>query len=341
MKKIVKWFGLSTGAALLVVGGIALALYLIINANGVTQQGYLYIPTGGTYQGVLDSLAKDNRVKNVKWFGLAAKISGMDDKVRPGRYSLEEGMSNLTLALNIKRGLQEPVKLTFNNIRTIERLAAVVGRKLECDSSALVKVLKNDSVAAANGFTTQTFIAMFLPDTYEFYWNTSPNGFVKKMRAAHDSFWTSERREKLTKIGLNETEAVTLASIVCEETRKTDEMPRVAGVYLNRLRIGMPLQADPTVKFAIGDFTLRRIYNSHLKFVSPYNTYINKGLPPGPIAMPAKTVIDAVLDAENHKYIYFCARADFSGYHSFAASYAEHQKNARAYARALNARNIK
>ena len=229
----------------------------------------------------------------------------------------------------------------FNNVRTPAQLAGKLARQLEADSVTLFHALTSPRLAQAVGFDSLTLFSMFIPDTYEFYWTVTPEAFLKRMRREYDRFWTKERDARRQRSGLSRLEVMTLASIVYEETRKSDEMPRVAGVYVNRLRKGWPLQADPTIKYAMQDFGLRRILHRHLKYPSPYNTYINKGLPPSPICMPGRNAIDAVLDFEEHDYMFFCARPTFDGYHNFAVTLRQHNANARAYSAELNRRKIK
>jgi UPF0755 protein len=240
----------------------------------------------------------------------------------------------------LKLGLQKPLKLTFNNIRTPQQLAGRISQQIEADSLSILALLTSDHVASSYGFDKTTIIAMCVPNTYEFYWNTNAKGFLDKMQKEYERFWNDERKSKAFKLGLTKVEISTLASIVEEETRFNIEKPKVAGVYINRLNKGIPLQADPTVKFAVGDFALRRILTKHLEIDSPYNTYKFRGLPPGPIRCPSISSIDAVLNAEKHSYLYFCAKADFSGYHDFAKTLTEHNRNAEAYRRALNKERI-
>ena len=222
-----------------------------------------------------------------------------------------------------------------------EQLAARLARQFDADSAAFVAALTDRQLAASMGFDSLTFFSMFLPNTYEFYWTATPEEFVRRMHREYDRFWTKERDERRPRSGLSRLEVMTLASIVYEETRQADEMPRIAGVYINRLRKDIPLQADPTIKYAMQDFGLRRILYRHLKYPSHYTTYINKGLPPSPICMPSVTAIDAVLNFEQHDYIFFCARPTFDGYHNFARTLSEHNANARAYSAELNRRKIK
>ena len=251
-------------------------------------------------------------------------------------------MSVIDVVRMLKLGLQTPVKVTMNNVKTPAQLAGKLSRQIEADSASLASAFMDGATAERLGFSSPlTMFSIFLPNTYEFYWTVTPEDFIDRMYKEYKKFWTGERDEKRKRSGLNRVEVSTLASIVYEETRKTDEMPRIAGVYMNRLRKGIPLQADPTIKYAMQDFGLRRILYRHLKYESPYNTYLHRGLPPSPICMPSIAAIDAVLDYEQNDYIYFCARPTFDGYHNFARTLAEHNANARAYQRELNKRKIK
>ena len=238
----------------------------------------------------------------------------------------------------LRGGLQTPVKVTFNNMRDVKMLAGRISQQIEADSLSIVSLLSNSDSLNAMGFNAKTIPALFLPNTYEFYWNTTAGQFVDKMRREYDKFWNEERRNKAKAVGLTPVEVSTLASIVDKETNKTDEMARIAGVYLNRLRDGWLLQADPTLVFALGDFELKRVLNVHKEVESPYNTYKYPGLPPGPICIPSLAAINAVLSPEKHHYYYFCAKEDFSGYHNFAKTLAEHNKNAQKYQKELNKR---
>lgn len=260
---------------------------------------------------------------------------------REGAYRLEPGMSAWKVALKLARGSETPVRVTFNNVRTLDQLAERLADQLCFSKAELLPLLQSDSVCAELGFTQATLPALFLPDTYEFYWTVSPEDFLKKMAREYSRYWDGKREKQAEAWGLTPVEVATLASIVEEETNKPDEMGIVAGLYLNRLRKGMPLQADPTVKFACGDFTLKRILNKHLAVESPYNTYRVTGLPPGPIRIASKQAIDAVLNHKPNPYLYMCAREDFSGYHNFATTLAEHQRNAVRYQRELNRRGIR
>lgn len=322
---------------IIALGRSTITYYFSSATNAPTT---LYIPTEGIYQGVIDSLERSNVLVKPKRFKRFADNKNLENKLRAGRYEIKKGDTYADIIRKIERGMQSPVKVTFNNARTIDRLAALVAPSLEADSATFLRTFTNDSIAKSYGFTPSSMIAMFIPNTYEFYWNTSPEKFVQKMNKEYEKFWNSERKQKLKELGMSRTEATTLASIVYEETKKSDEMPRVAGVYVNRLKRKIPLQADPTVKFALGDFSIKRVLHKHLTYDSPYNTYVYAGLPPSPICMPSIKAIDAVLGYEKHNYVYFCARPDFSGYHNFAETLDLHNKNARAYARALNKLNI-
>ena len=343
MKKYLK-YTLITVALLLVVTTAATAALFAGYTRGVavTGNGDVYIPTGATFSRQVDSLESSGLVKNIRRYVRYARLRKLDKSAPAGHYVLTEGMTYRELLLMMTHGRQTPVKLTFgSHIRTRERLAGVVSRYIEADSVAVLDALNDGSTPAKYGFKPETFMGMFIPNTYEFYWNTSVDGFLERMKKEYDRFWNAERTAKQEASGLSRDEVMTLASIVTEETLKADEMAKMAGVYLNRLRVGMPLQADPTIKFALQDFYLRRILHAHLQVDSPYNTYRNRGLPPGLICTPSIAAIDAVLGSETHKYLYFCAKEDFSGYHNFAETYSEHLVNARRYTNALNQRGIK
>ncbi|QEC53505.1 UPF0755 protein [Anseongella ginsenosidimutans] len=301
---------------------------------------YLYIPTGATFENVEDSLTGNNFIKNINSFRWVAELMEYPSYVKAGRYKISKGMSNRALISKLRAGEQEAVSLTFNNIRTKENFAAFIGRELEPDSLDFLQMLNDTAFAEKLGFSTETIYTMFIPNTYKVFWNTRPEDFLNRMHQEYERFWNSGRRAKAESIGLSPQEVSILASIVDQETNKKDEMPTVAGVYMNRLNAGRRLEADPTVIFALGDFTIRRVLNRHLRYPSPYNTYVHPGLPPGPITMPAVAAINAVLDYEKHNYFYFCAKADFSGYHAFAETHSQHLQNARAFQKALNERNI-
>lgn len=262
-------------------------------------------------------------------------------QVRTGRYRVESGMTCLGLYRLLRNGIQEPMRLVVPTSRTMGRLAATLSQSLMVDSAEIAMALTDSTYLSTRGYTTATIPALFIPNTYEVYWDISVDKFMERMERENNRFWTAERKAKAEAIGLTREQVATLASIVDEETANDAEKPMIAGLYLNRLRKGMLLQADPTVKFAVGDFTLRRILNKHLRVESPYNTYINKGLPPGPIRIASIAGLDAVLNHVEHPYIYMCAKEDFSGTHNFAKTLSEHNRNARRYINALNKRGIR
>jgi UPF0755 protein len=272
-------------------------------------------------------------------FNLACRIFSFSQP-RTGRYVFSASTSWLECVHMLRGHAQTPVRLVLPSVRTMADLSGFLSRHLMMDSAAVAGALSRPSLLDSLGFTTETVPALFIPNTYELWWDTTPESFLLRMRREHDAFWTEERRRLAERQGLTPVEVATLASILDEETANNAEKPTVAGMYLNRLRRDMLLQADPTVKFALGDFSLRRIRHGHLEVESPYNTYRVKGLPPGPIRIASTSSIDAVLHAAEHPYLYMCANADFSGTHVFAATYAEHRANARRYQQALNARGV-
>lgn len=274
------------------------------------------------------------------WRGNIISLALPYKKVRTGRYDVGQDIPVLTLYRKLRNGQQDPVHLTIPTSRTMEKLAGALSKKLMLDSLTLATALQDEAFCQKAGYNTQTIPALFIPNTYEVYWDITLEGLIERMQKENKAFWNTEREQKAKTLDLSHEEICTLASIVDEETANDAEKPAIAGLYLNRLHKGMPLQADPTVKFAVGDFSLRRITGEHLKKESPYNTYLNIGLPPGPIRVASIAGLDAVLNYQHHNYLYMCAKADFSGTHAFAANFTEHKKNARNYIRALNERNI-
>lgn len=291
----------------------------------------LYIPTGSDYQLVKNELVALNVLKSKRAFDWLARRLKYDENVHPGRYVLTDGMTNQQLINMLRMGYQTPVKVVFNNMRTVEQLAGRISEQIEADSTSIITEIYNEDDVDA---TT------FIPNTYEFYWNTDADDFVDKMVAEYNRFWNENRQQKAKDIKLTQREVSILASIVDKETTKKSEMPTIAGVYLNRLRKHWPLQADPTLVYALGDYNIRRVLDVHKDIDSPYNTYKYAGLPPGPICIPSIAAIDAVLNAEKHNYFYFCAKDDLSGYHVFAKNITEHNKNAEKYRKALNRNKI-
>jgi len=264
-----------------------------------------------------------------------------ENKIKPGRYRLSEGMNNRQLVSMLRIGRQEPVRMIITGARSKEELAGIISRQLEPDSSKFLRLLNDPSFLNRFGLTPTTVFSLFIPDTYEIFWNTSAANFFMRMYREYKHFWYGAREKKSNSLGFSIPEIVTLASIVEKETNLTSEKPIIAGVYINRLKKHIPLQADPTVLFAWNDYSIRRILNKHLEIDSPYNTYKYQGLPPGPICIPSITSIDAILNYVNHDYLYFCAKEDFSGSHLFAVTLGEHNRNAHRYQDALNKLNIK
>ncbi|MDR2882543.1 MAG: endolytic transglycosylase MltG [Alistipes sp.] len=339
MKKIVLWI---LCAVVLLGGAAAGAVAYVAKSGAVVNPGSLYIPTGTDYATLLDSLRAGEKIRFLKPFELYSKRIGLTDDVEPGHYTLREGQNIIEIARMLNLGEQTPVNVIVRSSRLPGLLAGRVATQLEADSASLRAAMRDPATLSEYGFENELqMFSIFIPDSYEMWWTTTPQEFVARMKREYDRFWNEERRARLARTRLSRTEVITLASILAEETLKTDEMPTMAGVYINRLRTGMPLQADPTVKYALGDFALRRILNRHLKTPSPYNTYVNRGLPPTPITMPSIAAIDAVLDYKDHKYLYFCAKEDFSGYHNFAETYTQHLRNARRYTAELNRRGIR
>ncbi|MFN8350449.1 MAG: endolytic transglycosylase MltG [Flavobacteriales bacterium] len=330
--------------ALAVVGGaLGWQLYRRVFGPGPrfeAEARILLIPTGARYDQVLDSLKALDLVPDEALFKQVAERKRLPARIRPGRYRIPSGMSLNALVNKLRAGEQDPVRVTFTNIRTLQQLAGVVARTIEPDSAAMIQALREPATLERLGLRSETAISLYIPNTYEFWWTTSPAQFIERMAREHARYWNAERKAKAKALGLTTEEVATLASIVQAETAKPDEAPTVAGVYLNRLRIGMPLQADPTLKFALGMDSISRVLDADKLVDSPYNTYTHAGLPPGPISMPEPRYIDAVLNAPRHDYLYFCARETLDGYSNFARTYEQHLVNARRYQRALNERGI-
>ena len=304
------------------------------------QDQYFAIRKGTTFKEIQTRFYDDGIVNDPVSFGFLAKVKGYNDNVKHGMYLLKEDMSNLEAINLLRSGRQAPVRMTFNTARKVEDLAMKLSSNIEMDSSTIAPFLQSDSVARAYGFDKENFISMFIPNTYEVYWTAEPKEILDRMKMEYDRFWTAERKEKAKKLGLTPKQVSTLASIVDSETNIMDEAPTIAGVYLNRIKKGYLLQADPTLVFALNDFTIKRVLSVHKKIESQYNTYKYAGLPPGPIMMPSMKAVDAVLDAEAHNYLYFCAKEDFSGRHVFATNLIDHNANARRFQQALNQNRI-
>lgn len=337
ISRIVTWAGFLLAAFLIVVFYYG---YRKIYGHGIhisqPEMAHVYIPTGATLDDVADILIRQDIISDRKSFIWLAQKSGYSKKIHPGHYLVRNGMSNRNLITMLKTGRQTPVKVMFQNIRTAPQLAGVIARQIEPDSLDLLSLFKNDTFLKNLGFSRETVLSMFIPNTYEFYWNISARDFFLRMNREYKKFWNDKRKQKAESIGLTPLEVSILASIVDEECLIKSEEPAVAGVYMNRLAKGMPLQADPTIRFAIGDYGVKRILKKHLEIDSPYNTYKYSGLPPGPISVPSISAIEAVLNYTRHDYLYFCAKEDLSGEHYFSKSLAQHLEYARQYQRALN-----
>jgi UPF0755 protein len=314
---------------------VSIAYYIVMYPN-IKNETLLYIPTGSNYNDVLDSLHSKNILKNTKTFEIIADYKKYSQKVKSGRYKISKSLDNRHLLNMLISGSQFPVNLSVNSCRTVENFAGKVSKVLEMDSITLINCILDSVFLEENSLTKETVPCIFIPNSYEMYWNISPEKFLQRMLDEYDKFWNESRRAKAENLNLTLQEVSILASIVGTETNKNDEKPTIASVYLNRLKKGMLLQADPTVIFANGDFTIKRVLYRHLNFDSPYNTYKYQGLPPGPIYLPSIQSIDAVLNAETTDYLYFCAKDDFSGYHSFAKNFIDHQINANKYKIALS-----
>ena len=329
-------------AMLCLAGVVAIGYYHFFTAfSKHADKQYVYIDNDDTADSVYAKLETVGSSHALTGFRTLARHFGYNENIRSGRYAIEPNSSTIDVFRILRNGRQEPLMLTIPESRTMPMLAGRLAQKLMLDSVTIAEAFTNNDFCQQLGYDTATIASLFVPNTYEVYWNTDLDKFMQRMVKEHDKFWTEERRKKASRLGLTPAEVCTLASIIDEETASNAEKPMIAGMYLNRLKAGMPLQADPTVKFALQDFSLKRIYHNHLVVNSPYNTYKNTGLPPGPIKVASIQGIDAVLNRVAHNYMYMCAKEDFSGTHNFAVTYQEHLKNAERYSEALNQRGIK
>jgi len=325
---------------LLIIGG-AFAIKILSPAFKTDKVTYLCIDDKENYETILQQLETQSQIKDIHLFRHLASFMKYPQNIKIGKYEIQPQLNYLELVRMLRNGNQVPVNLTFNNIRLKKDFVERIGSQLMFGQEALSEKLDDPAVCQSLGFDTTTVMSMFIPNTYQVYWTISVNRFLERMKKEYTGFWTDERLKKAQAIPLSPVEVSVLASIVEEETAAQSEYPVVAGLYINRLRKGMLLQADPTVKFAVGDFELRRILNTHLEVNSPYNTYKNPGLPPGPIRIPSIAGIDAVLNYTHHNYLYMAAKADFSGRHNFAVTLSEHNRNADNWREALNRNNIR
>ena len=342
-KKLIYILGGVVMTLLVAVAVVAYVAYNAVMAPVVESEETVYIqvhPDDNTRR-VGDMLTSVAQFKTMAAFAPLMKHYKYDQRVKPGNYAIRPGDSMRAICLRLLSGNQTPVKLVIPSVRTLDRLAGAVGKQLMTDSAAVMTLLTDKHFLDSLGYIPATVPCMFIPNTYEVYWTMTPEQLVARMLKENKRFWNDSRLAKAKAQGLTPNEVITLASIVDEETAKDDEKPMVAGLYLNRLKRGMLLQADPTVKFALGEFELRRILYAHLQIDSPYNTYKYAGLPPGPIRIPSMSAIESVLGPAKHTYIYMCAKEDFSGYHNFATTLTQHNANARRYQQALNKLGIR
>lgn len=310
-----------------------------VNVQG--KQVVIYVKTNQSFELVYQNLLNQQLLKHPQGFKQLAGWLKLPQQIKPGRYVIDKPISNLELVNMLLKGRQQPFNVVFNYAERKEDVAAFFATKLEADSAAIVNLLSDSVYLTAFGLNAANAICLFVPNTYNFYWNTTAEALIQRMASEYGKYWNEERKQKAAQAGFLPVEVATIASIVQKETNKLDEMPVVAGVYINRLRKNMPLQADPTVLFAINDKSIKRVTGKHLAVPSPYNTYLNAGLPPGPICAPSQQAIDAVLNYAQHKYYYFCAKDDLSGYHAFAINLDAHITNAAKYQRALNRMGIR
>ena len=329
----------ATGGLLLIISIIAFYAFTPVAMTDSTQ--YLYIDDDDTQDSVIMHLRPMSRMAGLTGLATLMRHSGYADNIRTGRYAIEPTEGAFALFRKLKNGQQASLRLTIPEVRTMDRLASALSKKLMLDSATIANALYSDEVCQKYGYDTCTVAALFVPNTYDVYWNMSIDALMQRMEKEHNRFWQGDREAKAAQMQLTPVEVCTLASIIDEETANTAEKPMIAGMYLNRLKTNMPLQADPTIKFALKQFELKRIWQKLLTIQSPYNTYKNTGLPPGPIKIASIKGIDAVLNAVSHDYLYMCAKEDFSGTHNFARTYQEHLKNAARYTKALNERGLK
>lgn len=338
-RAVILWI---TALLLIPMALVSLGAYLLLSPAGNARENtYIYIRPTTTLTDVERQLQQNTRLRRPSFFHLAARYYKLEEKLRPGRYGIALRMNTKQILETLAHGKQSAVRFHLRHVRTQEDLIGRMTGKLMMKPEELSSLLADSAFCDSLGFDPHSIRSLFLPETYEVDWDIRPKDLVLRLKRYYDRYWTAERRSLADSLGLTPIQVSIIASIVEEESGKADEYPQIAGLYIRRLREGMPLQADPTVKFAMGDFSIRRILNVHLQTDSPYNTYKNEGLPPGPIRLPHTATMDSVLRADRHGYLYMCAKEDFSGRHRFAHTYAEHQRNAALYRKALNERGIK
>jgi UPF0755 protein len=342
LKKIITTVSVVLISILIIYGFVLISQIFSANTKFEEKELYVYVPTDSNYEDVIKIISP--YIEDIGRFEMVAGKTSYPENVRAGRFLFRKGMNSYELVKTMR--INDPVNLAFNNQERLENFAGRVGSQIEPDSLTLLNTFKDSIFLKENGFTEENVLTMFIPNTYDIYWNTSAEKFRDKMIKEYRKFWNTERTAKAAAQGLTPIQATILASIVHKESVKKDERPRIAGVYLNRMKLGMPLQADPTVIFAIkkksDDFNqvIKRVFFNDLIMKSPYNTYMNIGLPPGPIAMPDITALEAVLNPEKNNYIYFCASVDRFGYHEFAATLPEHNVNAKKYSDWINSQGV-
>ncbi len=335
----------TVGILAIIVVVLAILIYKQLyttNIVGVNDdKEFLYIPTGSDFEDLVSNMKEKKLLINENSFRWTAKQMNYNLNVKPGKYQLKPKMNNKELITLLRSGRQVPVNVIFNNIRTKEQLALRIGEQIEAKPQSILNLINDIDYTKQLGFTTENILAMFIPNTYEFFWNTSADRFLQRMKKEYDKYWTPQRLDLARKINYTPVQISVLASIVQMESNKEDEKPIIAGVYINRLKKDWKLEADPTLVFALGDFSISRVLRIYKEIDSPYNTYMYNGLPPGPICLPTIASLNAVLKYIPHKYMFFCAKDDFSGYHSFASTYEQHLLNARRFQKALDRRGIR
>lgn len=311
--------------------------YIIIKENSSNKETIVYIHENTSVDTLIDILKSNSAIQNSHSFKIASQIWKLEGKIKPGRYKIEPKKNNKQLVRQFILGLQEPHNLILaGNIRTPQKLSSIISEKISSDSLEVYNTLTDSLLIDSLGFTQYSFPAMFILNTYQIYWTTTPKDLIIRLNKEYQKFWNSERKAKANALNLTPVQVITLASIVAQESNLKSEHKKIAGVYINRLKRGMPLQADPTIKFALNDPSIKRILYKHLTVKSPYNTYKKTGLPPGPIVLTNESVIDAVLNYQKHNYLYFCADSSLDGSHNFATTLAQHNRNARAYQAAIS-----
>lgn len=338
--KKMRYYMISAGSILLII--IGLVYYYFFSSFSIKETThYVYIDNDDNIDSVFTKLTPIASGHAMTGFHSLVKHSSYEKNIRTGRYAIKPGEGAFRIFRHLKNGLQSPVSLTVPSVRTMDKLAGALSQHLMLDSVTIYKALTDEATCKKYGYDTLTIACLFIPNTYDIYWNVSLDKLLSRMQKENKNFWNFERKQKAKAMGLDEIQIYTMASIIDEETANDGEKPMIAGMYYNRLKAGMPLQADPTIKFALKQFELKRIYNNMLFIKSPFNTYKNTGLPPGPIRIPSVAGIDAVLNHVHHDYLYMCAKEDFSGTHNFARTYNDHMQNAHKYSQALNNKGIK